>query len=132
MLAANLKITNSEGETKKVAALVRHEELPCVDVATFSKSNHKIREPIASTDKIYNFYFLGGTLSATIDQLVLCQGRKILTMGEALITKTRVHTGSGLCLPHQIENSSPKSIVFNITPCGHMNRAAIIQSVFVF
>ena len=130
MLAANLKITTSDGDIKKIMMLAKHDEIPCVDIITYNKIDYKIREPRAAIDKIYNFYFPGGVLSCTTSQKVLCQGRKIVTVGEALISRLRIHTGSGLCLPHFIENSSPRATVFNVTPCGHMNRAAVISSVF--
>lgn len=130
MLAASLKVTTSDGEIKRVALLTKHEEFPCVELASFQRIDYKIREPHVSVDKVYNFYFPGGILSCTASQKVLCQGRKIISVGEALISKIRIHSCSGLVLPHYIENSSPKSQVYSIVACGHNSRAAVISSIF--
>lgn len=131
MLSGNLKLITSSGEIKKAALLDKHEEIPCIDVATYNYIDYPIKEPQSRIDKLYNFYFPGGVLAATIDQRVLCCHKKILPIGEALLSRTRVHTVSGLCLPHFIENSSPKATVFSIVPVGWSSRAAIISSVYV-
>ena len=129
MISANTKILTDEGPIK-ANDLEKSTKVLCIDKSHSSYYN-EIREPWFSTGKLYNFYFAGGILASTEDQRVLCVKRRLMTICEALITKTPIHTASGLLLPHFIENSSQKAEVVGVKPVGWDNNVFMVESVYL-
>jgi hypothetical protein len=115
----------------KVSDLQEDSLVPGILVQDYSEHIFPIRNPKNEITKTYNFYFCGGVLNCTFDQLVLCKYKKILPIGQAIISQTKIHTASGLLLPTFIENSNSKTDAFYIKPRGHnYEKAVVIESVY--
>ena len=129
MISSNLKITTING-IKKASHLEVGEKLLTVELDNYKSFWYPIKRSKASEAKLYNFNFAAGTLSCTHNQLVLCSHKKVIEIGEALINKVRIHTLSGLLLPHSVENSSAKGESIDVRPVGWGTKSVILAGIF--
>jgi hypothetical protein len=130
MLLASSNIETISGR-KRVSKLTSKDHIRVVSFYNNKNSYKSVLKTKQFTAKCYRFYFNKMVLCCTYDQMVYCSHNRIVQIGEAIKSRCKIHTISGLMHPTAIENIGRKSVCIDIT-IRSRSMATIVSGIYCY